>query len=451
MQEPLNEVRPFQAVHYDPARVADIGLCLSQPYDVISAERQDAYYRQHPYNVIRLILGKELPGDSENDNRYTRARELLAAWRSEGVLKSTRQPSFWALEQEFDIPEVGRRKVKGFIGLVRLQDYGSGRVLPHEKILNRPLADRIRLTEETKTQFEYIWGIYRDEAYAIDNVLDETEREEPILQHLEAETQVRHRLWRLTDPRSCQIIQRTMERLPIYIADGHHRYQAMLTIRDRMRALHPEAGPEAPWEYIMMFLVNSRHEGLTVLPTHRLLHDLDLRRKGLPDLHLSILEHFRVKSYSFNGSTDAAARRRWLRDLRDTEPGVHKFGALIAGMNRYFLITLRDAEAYEEMVEIDSSSAWKMLDVNILNTLILNRIVGITEEELAAQINVEYIKEVDSALEAVRAGRAQVALILNSTHLEDIFTIADGGEIMPRKSTYFYPKPLSGLVFYPMD
>ncbi len=130
---------------------------------------------------------------------------------------------------------------------------------------------------------------------------------------------------------------------------------------------------------------------------------------------------------------------------------MHKFGALIAGMNRYFLITLRDAEAYEEMVEIDSSSAWKMLDVNILNTLILNRIVGITEEELAAQVNVEYTKDLDEALEAVRAGRMQVALILNATRLEDIFTIADGGEKMPRKSTYFYPKPLSGLVFYPME
>jgi len=451
VQEPVNEVRPFRVLHYDPQKIPDIGLCLSHPYDVISAERQEAYYRQHPYNVIRLILGTELPGDGEPDNRYTRARDLLASWRAEGVLRSTRRPSFWVLEQEFELPEIGRRKVKGFIGLVRLQDYGSGRVLPHEKILNRPLADRIRLTEATGTQFEYIWSLYRDDAYVIDNILDQAEGSPPIVSYLEPETQARHRLWRLTEERACAVIRRTMERLRIYIADGHHRYQAMLVHRDRMRALHPEAGPDAPWEFIMMFLVNSRHEGLTVLPTHRLLHDLDLKRKGLSDLHLGILEHFHVKSYSFNGGEDLAARRRWLRDLRDVEPGVHKFGALIAGMNRYFLITLKDAEAYEEMVEIDSSSAWKMLDVNILNTLILNRIAGITEEELAAQVNVEYTKDLDSALEQVRAGRMQVALILNATRLEDIFTIADGGEKMPRKSTYFYPKPLSGLVFYPME
>ena len=451
MQQPVNEVRPFRALHYDPRKISDVGSCLSQPYDVISAEKQEAYYRQNPHNVIRLILGKEQPGDGEPDNRYTRARAELERWRAEGLLRFTRRPSFWVLEQEFELSEIGRRKVKGFIGLVRLQDYGSGRILPHEKIMDRPLADRLRLTEATGTQFEYIWSLYRDEAYVVDNVLDQAEASQPILDYLEPEAQVRHRLWRLADENACGVIRRTMERLPIYIADGHHRYQAMLTHRDRMRALHPEAGPDAPWEYIMMFLVNSRHEGLTVLPTHRLLHDLDLRRRSLSDLHLGILEHFHVKSYSFNGSEDSAAKRRWLRDLRDTETGVHKFGALIAGMNRYFLITLRDAEAYEEMVEIDFSSAWKMLDVNILNTLILNRIVGITEEELAAQVSVEYTKDLDSALEAVRAGRMQVALILNATRLEDIFTIADGGEKMPRKSTYFYPKPLSGLVFFPME
>jgi len=129
--ESINVVRPFRALHYDPEKVP-VGACLSQPYDVISAERQEEYHRRHPCNVIRLILGREQPGDGEADNRYTRARDLLASWRAQGVLRYTRQPSFWVLEQEFELPEIGRRKVRGFIGLVRLQDYGSGRILPHE-------------------------------------------------------------------------------------------------------------------------------------------------------------------------------------------------------------------------------------------------------------------------------------------------------------------------------
>jgi uncharacterized protein (DUF1015 family) len=398
--------------------------------------------------VIRLILNRQEPGDDQQNNRYTRARSFLAAWRAERMLRQTERPSFWVYEQGFDIPEIGRKKVKGFVGLVRLHDYTERCILPHEKIMTRPLEDRVRLMEATETQFEYIWGMYQDKAYVIDNLLNAAEREQPILDYFETETLVNHRLWRLVDSSQCEIIARTMEHLRIYIADGHHRYQAMLNIRDEMRVRHPEAGPDAPWEFIMMFLVNSEHEGLTVLPTHRLLYGLEFR--DLSSLHLSILEHFHVKSYSFNGANELEVRRRWLRDLRELEPGVHKFGALITKMNRYFLITLKDAEAYEEMVNLPYSSEWKLLDVNILNTLILQRIVGLTEEQLSAQSNVEYTKDLDRALDSVRSGRMQVALVLNPTSLQDIIVIADNNERMPRKSTHFYPKPLSGLVFYPM-
>jgi uncharacterized protein (DUF1015 family) len=449
MSHPVNEVRPFRALHYDPEKIDDIGLCLAQPYDVISPDQQQDYYRQHPYNVIRLILNKKEPADNEQENVYTRAKSHLAQWRSEGVLRETVRPSFWVYEQTFDIPEIGRKKVKGFIGLVRLQDYEERRILPHEKIMIRPLEDRVQLMRTTETQFEYIWSIYQDRAYVIDNILDETEKQQPIIDFYEEPTLVHHRMWRLLDPEKCRIISRTMEHLKIYIADGHHRYQAMLNIRDELRQRCPDAGPGAPWEFIMMFMVNSEHEGLTVLPTHRTLHHLQL--SNLSELHLSILEHFHVKSYSFSGNNEAEARKHWLRDLREIEPGAHNFGALITKLNRYFLITLKDAEAYEEMVDIPFSSEWKLLDVNILNTLILQRIIGLTEGELSAQTNVAYTKDLETALDSVRSGDSQVALILNPTRLEDIITIAENNERMPRKSTHFYPKPLSGLVLYPME
>lgn len=443
-----NEVRPFRALHYDPDKIENIGLCLAQPYDVISGEQQDGYYEQHPHNVIRLILNKEQPGDSETDNPYTRAKSTLEQWKMEGVIRETKRPSFWVYEQAFDIPEIGSKKVKGFIGLVRLQDYDERKILPHEKIMTKPLEDRVHLMQTTSTQFEYIWSIYRDKAYVTDNILDKTEKQRPIIDFYEESTLVHHRMWRLLDPAQCRIISRTMEHLKIYIADGHHRYQAMLNIRDEMRQKFPDAGPDAPWEFIMMFLVNSEHEGLTVLPTHRTLYNLQFA--NLSDLHLSILEHFHLKSYSFNGSNDGEVRKRWLRDLRDAEPGVHKFGALITKLNRYFLITLKDSEAYEEMVDLANSSEWKLLDVNILNTLILRRIVGLTEEQLSAQTNVAYTKDLEAALDSVRGGTMQVSLILNATRLQDIITIAENNERMPRKSTHFYPKPLSGLVFFPM-
>jgi uncharacterized protein (DUF1015 family) len=449
MPDKLNDVRPFKALHYDPSVVGDIGPCLSQPYDVISPRQQEEYYQRHPLNVIRLILGREEPGDGPERNRYARARETLAEWRRSGVLHATARPSFWIYAQDFDLPGIGRKTVKGFIGAVRLHDYAERAILPHEKVLKGPLEDRIELTRATNTQFEYIWGLYRDRAYVIDNILDEQEREPPIVDWVEPPIGVRHRLWRLTDPAACQVVQRTMARLPIYIADGHHRYQTMLSIRDAMRRRRPDAGPDAPWERIMMFLTNSEHEGLTILPTHRMLHGI--RIESVHKLAADIQEHFHVKKYPFRDGDEPEARRRWLRDLRDVEPGEHSFGAFIANTNGYYLLTLRDSEAYEELVTMDTSSAWKLLDVNILNTLILDQILGITEEQLSLSTSISYTKDVDDALDRVRSGEMQVALILNATRLDDVITIAENDEKMPRKSTHFFPKPVSGLVFYPMD
>ena len=445
----LNDVRPFRALHYDPSVVKDIGECLSQPYDVISPAQQDAYYRQQPHNVIRLILNKEQPGDGEAVNRYTRARDELQAWRRQGILRATARPSFWVYEQSFDLPGIGRRTVKGFIGAVRLRDYAERRILPHEKVLKGPLEDRIRLTETTGTQFEYIWSMYQDRDYLIDTILEEGEKGSPIIDYVERPIDVRHRLWRLTDPADCESVHKAMAGRTLYIADGHHRYQTMLTIRDRMRARFPDAGPDAPWEYIMMFLVNSAHQGLTILPTHRMLSGIQV--ESLFKLGADILEHFHVKKYAFRDGDEPEVRRRWLADLRRTGPGEHAFGAYITATNGYYLLTLRDQEAYEELVKLDFSSEWKMLDVNILNTLILEDTLGITEEQLSAGTNIAYTKDVDEALERVRSGEMQVALILNPTALQDVITIAENDEKMPRKSTHFYPKPVSGLVFLPLD
>ena len=429
--------------------VRDIGSCLSQPYDVISPAQQEAYYRQDPHNVVRLILGKMEPGDNESDNRYTRARDLLAQWQTEGVLRRTQRPSFWVYDQEFELPDGGARRTRGFIGLVKLRDYAERRILPHEKVIKGPLEDRISLTETTATQFEYIVGLYRDKSYGVDRVMEAQSGAAPIVDFLETPIGVRHRMWRMTDAESCDAIRRTMARQMIYIADGHHRYQTMLTIRDRMRARFPGAGPDAPWEYIMMFLVNSEHEQLTILPTHRMLHGIQV--ENLYQLGVSIMEHFHVKKYPFHNGNEQEVRKRWLRDLRSVAPGEHKFGAYVVNTVGYYLLTLRDEEAYEELVKLDFSSVWKLLDVNILNSLILEQILGITEEQLNLATNISYTKDVDDALARVRAGELDVVFVLNATALADVMSIAENNERMPRKSTYFYPKPVSGLVFYPME
>ena len=443
---PVNEVKAFQALHYNPRKIADIGACLSQPYDVISPAAQDAYYERDPHNVIRLILGKIEKHDDERTNRYTRAAGYLAEWKKEGCLIPSDHRSFFVYEQVFSLPGIGEKKLTGFIGLVKLSAYGEGRVLPHELVLKKPVEDRVSLTRATRTQFEYIWGMYRDPAREVDGICESGREQIPLISHMEEETGVEHRLFRIKDPGMCGRLEELMRDKKIYIADGHHRYQTMLNVRDELRRAHPQAGPDAPWEYIMMFLVNTAHEGLVILPTHRLIH-------SLPDGALAALTektpvYFTIREFPFTEKNEASVRKEWINAL-NTVPGT-AFGLATHGASAYRLLVLKDPAAYTASLTQQATDVWKMLDVNVLNTLVLGNMLGITEEQMSLQSNVEYCKDADEAVSRTAGGEMQAAFILKGTPLSSVLAVADADEKMPRKSTFFYPKPLSGLVFYEM-
>ena len=444
----INDVRPFKALHYNPEKISDIGQCLSQPYDVISPEQQEAYYKQHENNVIRLILGKINPGDDESNNRYTRAGDFLSAWVSNGILHSTGRSSFWAYEQEFEIPVIGKRKVKGFIGKVRLQDYEEMRILPHEKVMKNPVEDRIKLVETTQTQFEYIWCLYQDKGFVIDSILEKCEPDKPIIDYYEDMFKVRHKFWRIVDSEKCTTIHDTMKKSRIYIADGHHRYATMLHIRDEYRKKYPDAGPDAPWEFIMMYLVNYEHEGLTIRPTHRMLYNLNI--SDWESVFNEIETHFHIKRYPLDDGNEEDIRKKWLSEIRTKEPREHKFGLYLKHKNSFFLLTLKDSEAYDELVKLDCSSDWKLLDVNIANYLLFKQILKISEEELLLNTKIKYMVDPNTAVDKVKTGEMEAVVIVNPTRLGDVIKISENKERMPRKSTYFYPKPVSGLVMYKM-
>jgi uncharacterized protein (DUF1015 family) len=449
MTETINEVRPFRAEHFNPEKIENIGLCLSRPYDVISPAEQAEYYARHPNNVVRLILNKIEPGDTDLNNRYTRARDILAEWRKQQVIVSFRRPSFWVYEQEFQAEGIPPRKVSGFIGLVRLQDYDSGRILPHENVIREPLEDRIRLTRTTHTQFEYIWGIFPDPEHIVDGILSTCDRDIQVLDDTEKTTQVRHHLWRLVNPDQCGAIADAVSRQRIYIADGHHRYQTMLTIRDEMRKQYPDAGPDAPWEFIMMYLVSANHEGLTTLATHRMLRDLPPVSEQT--IREAVQLGFLVRAYSFGADDEIEAREMWLRELRHADPRDHKFGVALHGVNTYYLLSI-DEKKVTRMVEGESGSlTLRLLDVSLLKSVIFKMFLGLIEEQLKPQVTVHYTPKVDVALEKVRSGEMQSGWFLNHTNLDEIMNVADNREKMPQKSTFFYPKPLSGLVFYNME
>jgi uncharacterized protein (DUF1015 family) len=449
MTEGINEVRPFRADHYNPEKIQDIGLCLTRPYDVISPSEQDEYYRRHPYNVVRLILNKIEPDDGDDNNRYTRSRDLLNAWRDEKAIVSYRRPSFWVYEQDFQVEGLPPRHLSGFIGLVRLQDYASGRILPHENIIREPLEDRIRLTRTAHTQFEYIWSMYPDPHNTVDGILATCDHDIQVIDHTEKKTRFRHRLWRLVNPEQCAAVSQAVSNRRIYIADGHHRYQTMLTIRDEMRKLHPEAGPDAPWEFIMMFLVSANQDGLTTIGTHRMLTDLPpVSEQTIRD---AVKLGFVVRAYSFSEDDEIEARQMWLRELRNADPRDHKFGVALKDVKTYYLLEIDEKRA-TRMVEGESGSlTLRLLDVSLLNSVVFKILLGLSEEQIKPQVTVHYTPKVQLAIDKVRSGEMQSAWILNHTALDEIMTVADNREKMPQKSTHFYPKPLSGLVFYNMN
>jgi len=468
MATAANEVLPLRALHYDASRVGQIGDCLAPPYDVISPAMQEAYHARHPYNVVRLTLGRQHAGDTAADNRYTRAAATLDDWRARGVLRAAAQPAFWVYEQRFEAPAAGARRVTGLIGRVRLHEYSAGAILPHEQVMGGVVEDRLRLTRACKVQTEYIWSIYREPDGVVDRLLEQATAPPPMIDHTERppdehggdrrprgtrpadehSRDVRHRLWRLADRTSLAAISQTLCRQPIYIADGHHRYQTMLHYRNEMRRRHPDAGAHAPWEFILMFLVNAEYQELTILPIHRLLHGPPVGDPRALERRLS--ERFAVRRYRHADGGRAAAERRWLDDLAATRTEERTLGVYVRGSDSFLAATLRDGVVAAGTSAGSASPRWLRLGVNVLNDLVLRRIFGVSEEDLDGGERVSYTHSAGEALAAVDAGRADVGLLMSPTALDDVLAVAAAGERMPRKSTFFYPKPVSGLLFYPM-
>ena len=464
-----NEILPFRALHYNTDSVDRIADCLSQPYDVISPELQEEYYARSELNVVRLILNKEREDDTKQENRYTRARKHLRRWRERGVLVPSEREAFWIYEQEYSAPDESRARIRGFIGAVRLQELDSGSVVPHEKIMKGPLEDRLRLTRETWTQLESIWGFYREESGAVEQVMQEVCADPPLFDTFESVQlrhgeEVVHRLWRCDKPEHCDAVRHTVGRCPIYIADGHHRYHTMLAFRDEAR--RHRGGADGPWEYISMWLVNASAQTMTVLPYHRLFGGKDGRAPAA--LLDGLSSRFDVRPFGGAEKDDGGAglsrRQRltgWIHTVRRMGEGSPSFGlALRAGTAgagqagagvALYTVTLRQPDEYaQESNKHGHSRRWRMLDVNILNGLVFERILGLDEAALSASRELEYTHSVEEAVTAVESGTSQAAFVMNPTRISDVIALSDQGEVLPRKSTFFYPKPVSGLVMYPM-
>src|SRR5438093_3157794 len=414
----MARIYPFNRLRYAPGGVP-IEKVLTQPYDKISNEMQDRYYALHPNNIVRIVFGKPMPGDSAVNNVYTRAAGYLKDWRAGGILEREPEPAFFVYFQRFTVHGIGENHVrKGFTGLGQLEDYANKIVFPHERTLTGPKKDRLELLRHTRTHFEQIFMLYEDPAENIDHFLEEIAQRKADIQ-VDDEYGVRHTTWTISDPETVAFIQREMQDKRLIIADGHHRYETALAYRDEMRSQHGS-------DRLPMTFFNISSPGLTILPTHRVL-------TKVPEFDLNTLlerasEFFEVTS-SPAGQTVT-------------------IGVFVE--ERLLYLLLKPSLDLAALMP-DLSEKQRTLDVVDLHRLIFEKCLGITEDAVKKESYITYLRERDAALNAVRQRQAQAAFLLNPTRLDQMRDIAYEGNVMPQKSTDFYPKVLSGLMMYALD
>ncbi len=452
----MAQIFPFRAYRYNPARV-ELGRVFTQPYDKITPAMQEKYYAADPHNLVVIEKGRPLPSDTLQDNVYTRAAAALERWIADGAIAQDPAASFYAYFQDYVVPGAEERRTrKGFIGLGKLEDYSADIVFRHEQTLSAPKADRLDLLRHTRAQTGQLFMLYSDPERRIDALLDEAASSAPPAVDVRDEYGVVHRLWPIADRARIASIQQLMGPLKLVIADGHHRYETALAYRDERRA-RGARDSEAPYERAMMTFVNTRSEGLTILPTHRLVSKL--RSFSWERLRAALEPNFEFQSFPYaNEAEHAAQRALFLQQLAACLPArtaqaTRRAIRLYAGPNApgpaYYLLKLRPSTDLARLLP-DVSALQRELDVVLLHRAILEGALGITPQAVVAEANLSYEREAAAAIAAVDQGAAQLAFLLNAVAVEQVMRIATAGEVMPQKSTDFYPKLLSGVTIYPL-
>jgi uncharacterized protein (DUF1015 family) len=445
----MAEIVPFRALRYNPQFVPDLNLVVAPPYDVISPEAQERYHGRHPHNVVRLILAKDVEEDSPGRDRYERAGRTYAAWQAQGVLTRDAEPGIYLSEQEFSLGEGPRLRRRGFMAMVRLADYEEKIIFPHERTFAKYREDRLRLMRACSANLDPVFGFYPGPDAPIGAILDRWMATDPQVHFLD-EDGIRHRMWVLRDPAAVADLTRAFRDRPIIIADGHHRYETALSFRDERRA--QDAGPPgAQWRrldnFVLMYLVSAHDPGLVILPTHRVIRQSPALR--LDALRQALGCYFRIEVFPLDPGNPVMSLRFALADIHRRRRDAVVFG-LYAGGEDLLVLELQEHAAARGLVAIGRPPEYAGLDVTILHELVIERILGIQPSGQADE-SIQYTRDEGRALDAVNSGEAALALFQNPPRVEQVQAVALAGERMPQKSTFFYPKVLSGLVINPLD
>jgi uncharacterized protein (DUF1015 family) len=424
---------PFRGVLYNPAKVPDVSRVVAPPYDIIDAAFQQALHDRHANNVIRLELGQDRPDDGPSGNRYTRAAMALADWMKQGVLQRDREPAIYPYmidyRSPFDEPGSPKRILKGFFSTVELEEFGTGKIYPHENTRAAAKTDRLNLLEACGANFSAIFSLFSDPKGTVVQLIDKSvNADRPRVEFTDDEG-FRQRLWAITDKAVLNEIVTFLKATPLFIADGHHRYETALNYRKTRRARAAGAQGLQPYDSVLMLFASLEDPGLTVLPTHRV---LTTPVPALPDLKRLLGEACDIEETS---------SRDFLRTLRQRGQTGPVFGLVLRGASSPLLLSVKPGRRPTGASERDK------LDVSLLQTLVMNQLCP-TEKEQHALI---YTKDDREAIDLVAQGKATASLLLNPTKVAEVRAVAAAGERMPHKSTYFFPKPLTGLVINVME
>jgi len=432
------EIKPFKAFRFNEAIVSNVCRCIAPPYDVIDSTQQNQLYKKSRYNIIRITKGKPAPSDNSRNNQYTRAAQYLNRWLEEGALKQDSTDTIYAYVQDFQFAGAQFQRAS-FIALAKLEELGPpGSVRPHEQTLNTQMLDRLNLKRATSADFGLVFMLYEDPKKIADKIIESASAPKPLIDCLDDQN-VRHRLFAVTAGNDINAITKMMSDKTCIIADGHHRYATGL--------IYSKENSNPAARYQMLAFANTFQDGLLVLAAHRLVGNLGnfCLKRLLTDLEKDFeITHFRFDS----PDTKIQAKQKMLAQMEaEHKKDKNAFGIYAA--NTFYVAVLKDKHAMDSVAP-NTGAAWKSLDVAVLHKLVLEKLFRIGEKELASDNGrVEYIKDtkdaIDESIERVDKGQKQIAFFMNPPKIHQIQMVADAGERLPQKSTYFYPKMYSGL------
>ncbi len=420
----MAEIIPFKGILFDPDRV-DASSVMAPPYDVVSPKYKEALYKNEPHNIIRIDFGKDGDDDNDTENRYTRAAAYLQDWLEKEIFIHDREPVYYCYETVYTL-NGKQAKTTGFIGAVKIEELGFGKIHPHEMTYSKPKSDRLNILRYCSANTSPIFSLYSSEKRAASSLLEKLTEEPPYIEAVDRDG-FSHRLWRISDSTSIETIKNEMADKDVFIADGHHRYETALAFKKEMEEKGLSKTGDEPFNYVLMFLSNMEDPGLTLLPTHRIVEiDSEIHPKDV------LKQYFDINKISTEGMSEEQSRQKMFDTMKGT---IHAFGMFLTNTGSYYTLTFNESN-----IEIELPDCLRKLDVSVLHKFIFEKLLKIDHYEYEMDPVIAVDKAVKGSFEAV--------FFLNDTKIQDLKEVALAGHRMPPKSTYFYPKLLTGMVIY---